>query len=140
MLSQENRIRQLSAPNDTCKCIETSVNRNNAKVSFNDSHNYVEWRKDGLNSIKYHIHNEYVDKFGAKWIEVSNKPYLTKNELRQFEMTDTSSPIVVPKYRLIFFFIQKSASTYWRRILQYMQNINVANMYTPGANKLMYLR
>ncbi|CAC5387508.1 unnamed protein product [Mytilus coruscus] len=35
-----------------------------------------------------------------------------------------SSPIVVPKYKLIFFWSEKSACTYWKRLFQFIQGIN----------------
>ena len=143
VLLRKNRIRQLSVPNDTCTCkyMENSVHRNNTNISIKDSHNYVKWRKDGLNSIKYHIHNEYVDKFGAKWIEVSEKPYLSNDELQQLSMTFMYSPIVVAKYKLIFFYNEKSGCSYWKRLLQYIQNItNTNQIHSPASNRLSYLR
>lgn len=143
VLLRKNRIRQLSVPNDTCTCkyMENSVHRNNTNISIKDSHNYVKWRKDGLNSIKYHIHNEYVDKFGAKWIEVSEKPYLSNDELQQLSMTFMYSPIVVAKYKLIFFYNEKSGCSYWKRLLQYIQNItNTNQIHSPASNRLSHLR
>ncbi|CAC5390470.1 unnamed protein product [Mytilus coruscus] len=35
-----------------------------------------------------------------------------------------SSPIVVPKYKLIFFWNEKLACTYWKRLFQFIQGIN----------------
>ncbi|CAG2237095.1 CHST9 [Mytilus edulis] len=35
-----------------------------------------------------------------------------------------SSPIVVPKYKLIFFWNEKSACTYWKKLFQFIQGIN----------------
>ena len=141
VLLRKNRIRQLSVPNDKCKCMESSVDRKNTNISGKGSHNYAKWRKDGLNSIKYHMHNEYVDKFGAKWIEVSKEPYLSNEELQQLSMTFMYSPIVVAKYKLFFFYNEKSGCSYWKRLLQYIQNItNTNQIHSPASNKLSYLR
>jgi hypothetical protein len=125
-----------------CKGIQTSLHWKNTQVPLDVSHSPFEWQQDGLDNIKYHIHNEFVDKYATKWIEVSEQPYLSETELRQLLLTNFSCPIVVPKYRLIFFHSEKSACTYWKRLLQYIQNIKIkhADIHNPGKNKLTYLR
>ncbi|CAC5407238.1 unnamed protein product [Mytilus coruscus] len=44
-----------------------------------------------------------------------------------------SSPIVVPKYKLIFFWSEKSACTYWKRLLQFIQGINKTILHDPRS-------
>ncbi|VDH94167.1 Hypothetical predicted protein [Mytilus galloprovincialis] len=44
-----------------------------------------------------------------------------------------SSPIVVSKYKLIFFWSEKSACTYWKRLLQLIQGINKTALHNARS-------
>lgn len=143
MLQWRRQILQRSV-DDTqlCTGIQTSLHTKKTKVPLDVSHSPFEGQQDQLDNIRYHIHNEFVDKYATKWIVVSEQPYLSETELQQLLQTNNSCPIVLPKYRLIFFYSEKSASTYWIGVLQYIQNIKVKlrNIHVMGNNKLTYLR
>ncbi|CAG2225226.1 CHST9 [Mytilus edulis] len=64
---------------------------------------------------------------------------LTKQELRQIKRSGTSSPIVVRKYKLIFFWNEKAGCTYWKRLLQFIQGLKNKDVHIPGRNGLTYL-
>ncbi|XP_063438934.1 carbohydrate sulfotransferase 9-like [Mytilus trossulus] len=66
-------------------------------------------------------------------------PRLTNQELRQIKGYGTSSPIVVKKYKLIFFWNQKAGCTYWKRLLQFIQGIKNKELHVPGRNGLTHL-
>ncbi|XP_063425371.1 uncharacterized protein LOC134708651 [Mytilus trossulus] len=51
---------------------------------------------------------------------------------RQFKQNGKYA-IVVPKYQLIFFWSEKSACTYWKRILQFIQGINRTILHDPRS-------
>ncbi|XP_071144951.1 carbohydrate sulfotransferase 9-like [Mytilus edulis] len=67
-------------------------------------------------------------------------PQLTKVELRQIKRyTHYSSPIVVSKYKLIFFWNEKVGCTYWKSLLQFIQGIKNKEVHDPRRNGLTYL-
>ncbi|VDH94748.1 Hypothetical predicted protein [Mytilus galloprovincialis] len=66
-------------------------------------------------------------------------PRLTNQELRQIKRSGTSSPIVVRKYKLIFFWNEKAGCTYWKRLLQFIQGLKNKDVHDPGRNGLTYL-
>ncbi|CAC5417102.1 unnamed protein product [Mytilus coruscus] len=61
-----------------------------------------------------------------------NEHRLNKQIIQQLKY-DLSSPIVVPKYKLIFFWSAKSACTYWKRLLQFIQGINKTILHDPRS-------
>ncbi|CAG2202540.1 CHST9 [Mytilus edulis] len=60
------------------------------------------------------------------------KHKLDKKIIEQLEY-NPSSPIVVPKYKLIFFWSAKSACTYWKRLMQFIQGINKTILHDPRS-------
>ena len=72
-----------------------------------------EWKSDGLSNIKYYVTKIFTDVLGTKWFKVSDIPDISKQEIKKLKRTFISSfPIVVPKYKLIFFWNEKSGCTY----------------------------
>ncbi|CAC5423375.1 CHST9 [Mytilus coruscus] len=68
-------------------------------------------------------------------------PRLTKKELNKIKRWTLSiSPIVVTKYKLIFFWNEKSGCTYWKSLLQFIQGIKNKKVHNPRRNGLIYLR
>ncbi|CAG2202518.1 unnamed protein product [Mytilus edulis] len=61
-----------------------------------------------------------------------NEHKLDKNIMQQLKY-NPSSPIVVPKYKLIFFWSAKSACTYWKRLMQLIQGINRTILHDPRS-------
>ncbi|VDI07848.1 Hypothetical predicted protein [Mytilus galloprovincialis] len=66
-------------------------------------------------------------------------PSLTDAELKQIKRTWYNSPIVVMKYRLIFFWNEKSGCSFWKSLLQYIQGLKRDDMHNPYVNGLKYL-
>ncbi|CAC5423380.1 CHST9 [Mytilus coruscus] len=67
-------------------------------------------------------------------------PRLTKEELHQIKRyTYYSSPIVVTKYKLIFFWNEKSGCTYWKSLLQFIQGLHNKEVHDPRRNGLTNL-
>ncbi|VDI54481.1 Hypothetical predicted protein [Mytilus galloprovincialis] len=93
----------------------------NTLLSFN--------RPDGHNK------KQNISKLARKVV-----PQLTKVELRQIKRyTHYSSPIVVSKYKLIFFWNEKVGCTYWKSLLQFIQGIKNKEVHDPRRNGLTYL-
>lgn len=71
------------------------------------------------------------------------KTFLTFEELKQIKRTYFNSPIVVEKYKLVFFWNEKSGCSTWKHILQYLSGINVTHpemtVHNPKKNGLKYL-
>lgn len=84
-----------------------------------------EWKSDGLSNIKYYVTKIFTDVLDTKWFKVSDIPDISKQEIKKLKRTFTSSPIVVPKYKLIFFWNEKSGCTYWKRLFQHIQGIHL---------------
>ncbi|XP_052083681.1 carbohydrate sulfotransferase 9-like [Mytilus californianus] len=66
-------------------------------------------------------------------------PSLTDDELKQIKRTWYNSPIVVMKYKLIFFWNEKSGCSYWKSLLQFIQGLKHDDMHNPSVNGLQYL-
>lgn len=71
---------------------------------------------------------------------------LTPHEIRILtrDRAPRTCPIVLPSYKLIFFYNQKSASTYWRYLLHYIQNISTVRkpfiLQDPKKSGFTFLR
>lgn len=67
---------------------------------------------------------------------------LSANDLERLKRVERGPPIVVPRYKLIFFWNQKSACSYWKRVFQYIQGIprkQFQFIHTPERSGLKYL-
>lgn len=103
-----------------------------------------EWKSDGLSNIKYYVAKIFTDVLGTKWFKVSDIPDISKQEIKKLKRTFSSSPIVVPKYKLIFFWNEKSGCAYWKRLFQHIQGIHLKNVtnpiHSPENNGLIFLK
>ncbi|CAG2240590.1 CHST9 [Mytilus edulis] len=68
-----------------------------------------------------------------------NVPSLTDAELKQIKRTWYNSPIVVMKYKLIFFWNEKSGCSFWKSLLQFIQGLTHEDIHNPYENGLKYL-
>lgn len=129
-----DRLRQLSIG------METTVKR--MKI-MEETKKQGEWKSDGLSNTKYFITKRLTDAVGTTWFKVSDIPDISKQEIKKLKRGFSSSPVVVPKYKLIFFWNEKSGCTYWKRVLQYIQGIDLKNItnsiHDPKKNGLLYL-
>ncbi|CAG2191321.1 CHST9 [Mytilus edulis] len=66
-------------------------------------------------------------------------PWLSKVDLKQITRTWYQSPIVVTKYKLIFFWNEKAGCTYWKKLLQVIQGLENNEVHHPDFNGLSYL-
>lgn len=68
---------------------------------------------------------------------------LSKDELGMIKRGFYVSPIVNKKYKLILFWNEKSACTYWKRIMQFLEGLNLTalkgEVHNPYENGLTYL-
>ena len=115
---------------ENCKCVDPLIYRGvHKQMSQSDITN--DFNSGGLNSTRYYITKEHTDQFGSqmdkckKYISV-----ISQSEITLIKRALYTSPIVVPKYRFIFFWNEKSGCTYWNRVLQYIQGIKI--LFTEG--------
>lgn len=157
LLYDDNNIRKLSlegtVSNLQGKCWNVS-NRKEIKPtasqiyhssnSRNSMNTNREFEEDGLRTTRYLTFADEFDKWGSHWVKVKKIPNISKQDMRQIKSFYFLSPIVLPKYKLIFFWNEKVACSYWKRLFQYLQgmrhSINMYNIHTPGSNKLKYLK
>ncbi|CAC5364338.1 CHST9 [Mytilus coruscus] len=66
-------------------------------------------------------------------------PWLSDKDLKQIKRSSYTSPIVVTKYKLIFFWNEKSGCTYWKKLLQVIQGLKNKEVHHPDFNGLTYL-
>lgn len=157
LLYDDNNIRKLSlegtVSNLQGKCWNVS-NRKEIKPtasqiyhssnSRNSMNTNREFEEDGLRTTRYLTFADEFDKWGSHWVKVQKIPNISKQDMRQIKSFYFISPIVLPKYKLIFFWNEKVACSYWKRLFQYLQgmrhSINMYYIHTPGSNKLKYLK
>ena len=157
LLYDDNNIRKLSlertVSNLQCKCCNVSNKKEikpkasqiyNSSNSRNSMNTRREFEEDGLRTTRYLTFADKFDKWGSKWVKVQKIPNIPKQDMRQLKSFYFISPIVLPKYKLIFFWNEKVACSYWKRLFQFLQgmrhSINMYNIHTPGSNKLKYLK
>lgn len=76
-----------------------------------------------------------------KYLQNIQRKTLTTSELQQIKGHYGSSPVVIEKYKLIFFFNEKSACTTWKNFLLQLSGnkVRLENVHNPRINKLKYL-
>lgn len=157
LLYDDNNIRKLSlertASNLQCKCCNVSNKREikqtaqkiyNSSNSINSMNTSRKFEDDGLGTTRYIIFDDKFDKWGSKWVTVQKIPNIPKQDMLLIKSLHFISPIVLPKYKLIFFWNEKVACSYWKRLFQFLEgmrhSINMYNIHTPDSNKLKYLK
>ncbi|VDI00676.1 Hypothetical predicted protein [Mytilus galloprovincialis] len=115
---------------------ERKVNKTLLKYSFDgklltiSKNTVLRFNRSDGHTIRQDVSNLIRKKF----------PRLTQKELQQIKRyTHYSSPIVVPKYRLIFFWNEKSGCSYWKTLLQFIQGLKNEEVHDPRRNGLTYL-
>ncbi|CAC5381096.1 unnamed protein product [Mytilus coruscus] len=115
------------ANKSSCKCIDQNADemRKKPKQMMYHSDDINEWKTDGLTNTKYCIEKSYTDKFGSTRLKIKNTLNLSDSEMAVIKRPLYTSAIVLPKYKLIFFWSEKSGCKYWKRIFQYIQGIKM---------------
>ncbi|VDI84228.1 Hypothetical predicted protein [Mytilus galloprovincialis] len=77
-----------------------------------------------------------LDKYNAK-----RAPLSFYQDITSIKSSVKLSPIVVPKYKLIFFWNSKSGGTYWKNLLQFIQGFRTTGQaaHRPRSNRLQTL-
>ncbi|CAC5365086.1 unnamed protein product [Mytilus coruscus] len=77
-----------------------------------------------------------IDKYNAK-----QAPLSFYQDITLIKSSVKLSPIVVPKYKLIFFWNSKSGGTYWKNVFQFIQGFNTTGpaAHIPKSNRLKTL-
>ncbi|CAC5380334.1 unnamed protein product [Mytilus coruscus] len=118
LIGSNEKLTEL-ANKSSCKCIDQNADerKKNTKqmtYHFDDSN---EWKTDDLTNTKYCIDKSYTDKFGSTRLKIHSTLKLSDSELAVIKRSlYTSAAIVLPKYKLIFFWSEKSGCTYWKHI------------------------
>lgn len=55
-------------------------------------------------------------------------PVFLYEDIIQIKSKLELSPIVVPEYKLIFVWNSKSGGTYWKKLFQYVQGLNITGL------------
>ncbi|VDI63553.1 Hypothetical predicted protein [Mytilus galloprovincialis] len=64
-------------------------------------------------------------------------PGLTDKEIEQIKHVFENSPVVIQKYKLIFFWNEKSGCTYWKSLFHFIQGLSSENVHS--SQLLSYL-
>ncbi|XP_063425227.1 carbohydrate sulfotransferase 9-like [Mytilus trossulus] len=64
-------------------------------------------------------------------------PRLTDKEIEQIKHVFENTPIVIQKYKLIFFWNEKSGCTYWKSLFHFIQGLKIENVHI--SHHLSYL-
>ncbi|CAC5364972.1 unnamed protein product [Mytilus coruscus] len=64
---------------------------------------------------------------------------MSDDDIRKIKSNIFTSPIVLPKFNLIFFWSSKSGGTYWKRLFQFLQGIKKNNAHDPRRSGLIPL-
>ncbi|CAC5376208.1 unnamed protein product [Mytilus coruscus] len=90
--------------------------------------------------------NKIQSFFKYNWKVKPVIPMLTTNDIKILirNREPRTCPVVVPSYKLIFFYNQKSAATYWKYLLHYIQNISTVRephiLQDPVKSGFTFLR
>lgn len=111
----------------SCKCIDQNADERKKKTKqiMYHSDDSNEWKTDGLTNTKYCIDKSYTDKFGSTRLKINSTLKISNSEMAMIKRPLYTSAIVLLKYKLIFFWSEKSGCTYWKRIFQYIQGIKM---------------
>ncbi|VDI63554.1 Hypothetical predicted protein [Mytilus galloprovincialis] len=135
MLIQSDKIssgeRIIRSTNGAFRIVSVSNKTTENLISSKRDANIVELNHEQLfnkNTTKEHI---------ILRTEAKHVPRLTDKELDHIKHAFENSPIVLKKYKLIFFWNEKSGCTYWKSLFYFIQGLNSTNVH--NSHLLSYL-